>query len=157
MSNSNVYIVSTMTNSVSYRTYLTIGNPNPEKGPRIVTPINEKTITIKGGANRPSQKTGFGDQQTDINGNMLWTARGVVTSISEEDYERLKDHWLFKKHLLKGLVEVVNRNIEGNYAAVKAIVANMTPADNQALLTKETIAQRIKVKTPSKELAQEWQ
>jgi hypothetical protein len=153
---SNVYIVSTMTNSMSYRTYRTIGPENPEKGPRIVTPVNELTITIRGGANRPSQKLGFGDQSNDLNGNMLWTARGVVTTITEDQYERLKDHHLFKKHLAKGLVEVVNRDISGDHKAVAKIVSgHMTPHDNQAQLTKDTVANRIKVKSPSKEIMQE--
>lgn len=153
---SNVYILSTMTNSMSYRTYRTIGLENPEKGPRIVAPINSETITIKGGANRPSQRLGFGEQHQDVNGNVLWTARGVVTSITEEQYEKLKGHWLFQKHVAKGLVEVVNRDISGDHKAVARIARDMTPADNQAQLTKETVAQRIKVKVPMKELAQEW-
>jgi hypothetical protein len=153
---SNVYILSTMTNSMSYRVYRTIGLENPEKGPRIVAPVNSETITIRGGANRPSQKLGFGEQHEDINGNVLWTARGVVTSITAEQYERLKAHWLFQKHVEKGLMEVVNRDISGDHKAVARVARDMTASDNQAQLTKDTVAQRIKVKVPMKELSQEW-
>lgn len=153
---SNVYILSTMTNSMSYRVYRTIGLENPEKGPRIVAPINAETITIRGGANRPSQRLGFGEQHQDINGNVLWTARGVVTSITEEQYEKLKGHWLFQKHIQKGLMEVVNRDISNDHKAVARIARDMTATDGHAQLTKDTVAQRIKVKVPMKELAQEW-
>jgi len=154
---SNVYILSTMTNSMSYRVYRTIGLENPEKGPRIVAPINEETITIRGGANRPSQRLGFGEQTQDLNGNVLWTARGVVTSITEDQYESLKGHWLFQKHLKNGRMEVVNRDISSNHKAIARVVEdNMKPSDNQAQLTKDSVAQRIKVKTPMKEIAQEW-
>lgn len=154
---SSVYILSTMTNSMSYRVYRTIGLENPEKGPRIVAPINEETITIRGGANRPSQRLGFGDQHQDINGNVLWTARGVVTPITEEQYDKLKDHWLFQKHVKNGRMQVVNRDISGNHKVIKRIVEDdMNASDNQAQLTKDTVAQRIKVKVPMKELAQEW-
>lgn len=153
---SNVYILSTMTNSMAYRVYRTIGLENPEKGPRIVAPINEETIVIRGGANRPSQKLGFGEQHQDVNGNVLWTARGVVTSVTEDQYERLSKHWLFQKHLEKGRVEVINRDISGDHKAISRIALDMAPTDNHAQLTKETVANRIKVKVPSKEIAQEW-
>lgn len=151
----NVYIVSTMTNSVSYRTYRTIGEENPQKGPRIVTPINEETITIRGGANRPSQRLGYGEQSSDVNGNMLWTAKGVVTSITEAQYARLKDHWLFQKHKEKGFVEVLNRDIGTDHRAIAKVASGMEGVDNQAQLTKETVAQRIKVKTPEDSISQE--
>jgi hypothetical protein len=151
----HVYILSTMTNSMSYRTYRTIGLENPEKGPRIVAPINEMTITIRGGANRPSQKIGFGEQSEDINGNILHTPDGVITPVTEEQFERLKGHWLFQKHLDKGRVKVLNRDVD--HKTVKRIVEDdMLASDNQAQLTKATVAQRIKVKTPMKEIAQEY-
>lgn len=146
-----------MTNSMSYRFYRTIGLENPEKGPRIVAPVNEDTITIRGGANRPSQKLGFGDQHQDGNGNVLWTAKGVVTPITEEQYERLSGHWLFQKHLSNGRVEVVNRDVSSNHRAIARIVEDgMKASDNQSQLTKATVAQRIKVKVPMNEIAQEW-
>jgi len=153
---SNVYILSTMTNSVSYRVYRTIGDSQPSKGPRIVAPINEETITIRGGANRPSTKSGFGDRTEDINGNVLWHARGVITPVTDEQYEKLKEHWLFQKHVKGGFLEVVGARDAGSHEAIKKVTSAMNNQDPHAQLTKDTVAQRIKVKTPAKDIAQEW-
>lgn len=152
----SAYILSTMTNAVCYRVYRTIGEANPSKGPRIVAPVVAEDIIIRGGANRPSVKSGFGEMAENLDGNPIWTARGVVTTVTDEQSERLKSHWLFQKHLDGGFVEVLNKDISHDHKAVAKIAANMNGEDPHQQLSKATVAQRIKVKTPSKELAQEW-
>lgn len=150
-----IYVVSTMANAVSYRTYTLRGDANTSRNAVPLPVPDPNPVVIKGGADRPSGKSGFGDRKEDLNGNPLWTARGVVTALSDEDYERVKDHWLFKKHVEGGYLEVVNRDISGDHKAVSKIAAVMNGEDPFKQLTKETIGQRIKVKVPSKELSQE--
>lgn len=165
---SKVFILSTMTNSVMYATYRMVGEVNAAQktGPM---PVREKdSITIRGGADRPSQKLGFGQTSEDVNGNILWTAKGVVTPITEEQYARLKDNWLFKKHVEGGYLAVVAGDVANDHRKVSRKVeeirekAQDTSGDETAgqdrakLLTKENIAQRINVRVPTKELSQEW-
>jgi hypothetical protein len=145
------YVLSTMTNSVSYRNYKYIGDAGATQNQSLL-PIPADTVIIRGGANRPSQSSGFGEQEKDINGNVLWTPRGVVTTLTDEEYDRVKDHWLFKKHMAGGYLEVLDNDISSDHKKVARVAANMEGQDPGAQLTKDTIAQRIKVKTPDKEL-----
>lgn len=145
------YVLSTMTNSVSYRNYKYIGDRNATANQSLL-PIPADTVLIRGGANRPSQKGGYGDQATDVSGNILWTPRGVVTPLSDEEYERVQKHWLFKRHMDKGFLVVLDEDISGNHKKVSKIAATMEGQDPGAQLTKDTVAQRIKVKTPDREL-----
>lgn len=165
---SDVHILSTMTNSVMYRTYRMVGGVNPaqKQGPLPVPEANP--ITIRGGADRPSQKIGFGETAEDINGNILWTPRGVVTTITQEQYDRLKVHPLFIKHVEGGYLAVVEQNIVDNHKRVSRKVDEMRESaqdrtgnknagfDKSKLLTKETAGDRINVKVPGKSISQEW-
>jgi hypothetical protein len=146
-----VYVLSKMTNSVSYRNYRYIGDKNATANQSLL-PIPADTVIIKGGADRPTQKGGFGDAEQDLSGNILWTPRGVVTKLEDEEYDRVKDHWLFKKHLAAGYLAVLDEDISSDHKKVSRIAEDMPGQDPGALLTKDTIAQRIKVKTPTKEL-----
>ncbi len=150
-----VYVLSTMTNSVSYRTYRMVGSTQ-EKGHGPLPVPEPNAVIIYGGAGLPSHRSGFGEVSEDLQGQPLWTPAGVVTPVSDENYEKLANHWLFKKHLEKNLVKVLKDDIRGNHKEVARQVAmDMQPHDNFAQLTKETLAQRIKVKVPSKELSQD--
>lgn len=149
----SVHILSKMTNSVSYRTYRFIGNANESKNQSLLPIPNGDNILIRGGANRSSQTIGFGDQSQDVSGNMLWTPAGVVTSITDEQYSRLKDNWLFKKHVENGHLEVVNASAANNHKEVIKI-ANGMASDNSAPLTKATIQGRVKVSIPTSEIEQ---
>lgn len=132
------YILSTMTNSVSYTVYEKIGN----------LPVPKKKVTIYGGANLPSLRSGFGEMTSDGQGAPMWTAAGIITPVSDADYEILKEHYLFKKHLAKGLVKPINQDIRGNHAEVKRQVnTNMTKRDGFAQQSNDTFAQKIKVST----------
>jgi hypothetical protein len=138
-----VYVISTMTNSVSYCRYQKVGD----------LPILQDKVTIRGGAGLPSLKTGFGDQHETPDGIPMWTAEGVVTPISDENFDILKEHWLFKKHTEQGFVRVMKQDILGNHKAVKHEVANgMTKKDAHAQLTSADVKNRkITVKTITSE------
>ncbi len=137
----SVFVISTMTNSVSYRFYKTIGD----------LPVVQDSVTIRGGAGLPSLKSGFGEMGTDGEGAPLWTAEGMVTPLSEARYDILKEHFLFKKHVEGGYLKVVNSDLSGNHAEVKKQIRSMAGRDNFSQLTPATAQQKIKVKT-SREL-----
>lgn len=138
------YVISTMTNSVSYNWYDDVdGLPRKKFG-----------ITIHGGANLPSIRSGFGDMSRDGEGNPIWTAAGIVTPVSDENWAKLQSHPLFMKHLAAGHLECTSSDISGNHKAVSKITANMEKRDAHAQLTPETFKTRVKMKTPL-ELEQE--
>lgn len=56
--------------------------------------VVKKSILIKGGANVMDKST-------------MTTPKGVVTEISDEDWEVLKEHTAFKRHLERGFMEVM--------------------------------------------------
>lgn len=130
------YILSTMTNSVSYCFWTKSGD----------LPVLRNKITIKGGKGIPSTRSGFGEMAQDSEGIPMWTADGIVTPISDEQYDSLKDHPIFKKHEDEGLVKVVNKDITGNHREVQRQVATMTKVDGFAQLNKETIGKHTAVK-----------
>jgi hypothetical protein len=136
------YIVSTMTNAVSYTIFSKIRDKIGD------LPTIKKKITIWGGAGIPSNKSGFGDLAQDkVQETPLWTAQGIVTPVSDENFEILKEHWLFKKHLDAGRVRVVNEDLRGNHKAVKKVVTNMEKSDRFAQLNKDTLKMKVKVTT----------
>lgn len=55
--------------------------------------VVQKSIKIKGGANVMDKHT-------------MTTPKGVVTEISDEDWELLKEHTAFKRHMERGFMEV---------------------------------------------------
>jgi hypothetical protein len=144
-----------MANAVSYRTYTLRGDNNTSRNAVPLPVPDPNPVLIRGGADRPSGKSGFGVRADDLNGSPLWTAKGIVTPLSDEDYDRVKDHWLFKKHLEGGFLEVLGKDISSDHKAVAKVASGMNQEDPFKQLTKDTIGQRIKVKVPSKELSQE--
>lgn len=142
-----MYVLSTMSSAIGYCFY---DQPNRNTTPTAKNPVSgdipvlRKKIRIHGGAGLPSLRSGFGDMEQDAEGKPLWTADGMVTPISDADYELLKDHHVFKKHLEKGLVKVINRDISDNYRAVKKEAAGMS-SDPFALLNKDTLAKKVKL------------
>lgn len=134
------FVLSTMTNSVSYNTYKFIGDVNSKQG---VLPVPVEKIIIQGGAHLPSFRSGFGEMSRDKEGQPIWVAEGVVTPVSDEKYEILKDHWLFKKHLDGGYVKVLTTDISGNHKAVVKEIRTMTKEDGFAQLTPSTVQTRV--------------
>jgi len=130
------YILSTMTSSVSYNFYQTVGD----------LPVVTHKILIQGGASIPSLRSGYGDQSTNAEGQPIWTADGVLTVISDDDWAKLKDNIVFKKHEAKSLVKHISKDIRGNYREVKKHSADME-ADGFRQLNKDTISKTLKVTT----------
>jgi hypothetical protein len=136
------FVLSTMTNSVGYCFYTHTGD----------LPVLREKITIKGGAGIPSVRSGFGEMTQDGEGTPIWTADGIVTPISDEKWDRLKDHPTFKKHQAKNLVRVIDKDITGNHREVKRQVETMAKRDGFAQLNKDTIGQHTKVKISTKNI-----
>lgn len=130
------YVLSTMTNSVSYAFYQNVGD----------LPVMRDKVTIKGGAGLPSLKSGFGEMARDGEGLPIWTAAGMVTPLSDERFDVLKEHPLFKKHVDGGFLKVLSKDITGNHKEVERQVATMEKSDGFAQLTKDTIGAHTKVK-----------
>lgn len=154
----SVYILSTMTNSVCYRTYHFVGDAvsQVKNGPGPLPVPDPNPIMIHGGAGIPSLKSGIGEVSRDSEGKPLWTPRGVVTAIKDEDYERLKDHWLFQKHIKANYLKVIEKDISHDIKEIRRQVEmDMQLRDDFAQLSRETLKQKIKVKTPDKTLSQD--
>lgn len=91
------YITSTMSASVNYATYgKTAGG----------LPVVTKEIVIEGGANVMNKK-------------LLATPNGVVTKITDEEYEILKNHPLFQLHEKNGFIKVSKSNPQEDVMKVK--------------------------------------
>lgn len=132
----SVFVLSTMTQSVGYAHWETVDG----------IPIQRGKIMVHGGAGIPSLKSGFGDITQNAEGQPLWTAEGIVTTVSDENYAILKDHKVFKQHLADGLLKVVAKNISDNHKEVKKHAADMQH-DSFRVLDSKSIKMRIKVTT----------
>lgn len=141
------YILSTMTNSVSYANWGKVGD----------LPVMKNKVTIKGGTGLPSISSGFGEVTKDGEGSPLWTASGMITPISDEQYDLIKDHKLFKQHIEKGLIKVLKSDISGNHKAVQSATSNMIKRDGFAQLTPATIGEHTKVKISNREIEADTQ
>ena len=144
------YVTSTMTSSVGYCIYeqntglepRKQGMPALSKLPKIL-----KKIIIRGGAGIPSETSGSGDMVKYKNSGVpIWTAHGVVTAVKDEDMELLLDNVVFKKHLEKGYVRVVDTDIRGNNKAIMREVKSMEEKDQFAQLNDETFKDMINQK-----------
>ena len=142
-----MYILSTMTNSVSYANWGHAGD----------LPVIRNKVTIKGGTGLPSISSGFGEVSKDGEGTPLWTADGVITPITDAQYELIKDHKLFKQHIEKGHIKVLEKDITGNHKAVKSAASNMQRRDGFSQLTPETLKNHVRVKISNREIEQDTQ
>lgn len=79
-------------------------------------PREERAILINGGAN--------------IAGKHFLTPKGVHTSITEQDYELLKENELFKTHISNGFITV-----EKSEANIEKVVSNMESRSQDAPVT----------------------
>lgn len=142
-----VYVLSTMTNSVSYAFWGMAGD----------LPVMRHKILIKGGAGLPSINSGFGEVAKDTDGIPLWTAEGIITPVSDANYEQLKDHPIFKKNLEKGYLKVLDKDITGNHREVKRQAASMERRDDFAQLTPETLKKHTAVKISTRDIEADTQ
>lgn len=107
-----VHIVSTATSGRDYRE---MSKPKTGKDGRWTTaPYVLKSVSIKGGAN--------------LAGVGILTPKGVVTSISDEDYAWLKELPGFKRHKERGFLSVV----EGKEPVANAVAGSMKAFDGSA-------------------------
>ena len=142
----NRYILSTMTAGVNYTTYRNVGG----------LPVVVRKVLIYGGAGIPSEKSGFGEVVANAEGKPIWTADGIVTPVSEEDYLLLKDHKVFQKHMDKGYLKVINADIRGNHKQIQKYAGDMH-RDGFGQLTKQNIDKRIKVTVTKPEVDKDYQ
>lgn len=109
------YILSTMSYPVNYTFYNKAGD----------LPVPRKRILIHGGAGMPSDTSGIGDMIRDANGKPIWTAQGFVTTVSDADFEELMGNHVFKSHLEKGLLKVINHDITGSTREIDKATQHM--------------------------------
>lgn len=143
----SVSIISKMSQSVSYTFYENVEEETSSVGGKIKLgriPAVKKSITVRGGAGLPSSRSGFGEMTEDLEGKPLWTADGIVTTVSDADYELLKTLPIFMKHVGKGLLRVLHKDVSGNHKLVSKEAQTMTE-DPHSLMTSEKLQQRIKV------------
>lgn len=139
------YVLSTMANSVGYAFYHNVGG----------VPMLRKKVQIHGGANMPSTKSGFGEMVQDGEGKPMWVAGGIVTPVSDADFESLEAHPLFQKHLKKGFLKVINQDITGNHKAVQKHIVTMNQNDEYGLMDSSRLGGQVKTETVK--LSQEQQ
>lgn len=104
------YITSRMAGGVDYAFY--------KKGPNGINVVTE-TISINGGADVIDKRT-------------LITPDGVVTSVTDEELEKLKTHPLFKIHLQNGGITIKDTEKSANKAGEeleKDKSSQITPED----------------------------
>lgn len=107
-----------------------------------------RSVTIRGGANAPSSKSGFGEMSNLESGQPIWTPSGISTKITEEEKKLLLSNDTFLTGVKAGFYQILEDNPGDSHAKVKKIVdESMTARDNSAPMTKETAKTQIKVST----------
>jgi len=101
-----VFVYSTLTHSYKYPIWLMHNNV-----PKIAS-----SVTIQGGANLPSKQ--------------LVTPKGVLTTITDEQYDRLQQNKAFQRHLKANHLKVETQE----YAA-DDVAKDMEPKDGSAPMT----------------------
>lgn len=134
------YVLSTATCSQRYVDYRIGANGG------VHSSIRE--VLIRGGANSPSEKSGFGEMTRTDAGAPLWTPQGVVTTISDEDAEFLSTHEGFQAAVKKGFYVVMDKDPGDSHKKLSAIVeSDMSKRDGSAPLNKEVLTSQVKVTT----------
>ncbi|QRE00518.1 hypothetical protein [Burkholderia phage BCSR129] len=123
------YILSTMSDNVSYNVY--------DKSSDL--PVVRKQVTILGGANKASLNSGFGDMVKNSEGIPLWTPAGMVTPITDADYEAIKDNAVFRRHMERRFIQLLDKDPGRDHDKVSSLVQTMTPRDRAAPLTPDTV------------------
>jgi len=106
---SKLYVYSTLASDVAYTNHMAGGGDMP---------IELPPVTIKGGAGIANER--------------LMTPRGVVTEVTEQEVEYLRQNEVFKMHEKNGFIEVSESRVDPDIAA-----ADMTGRDNSAPLVPE--------------------
>lgn len=110
--------------------------------------VEERAVLVKGGANSPSMTSGFGELTNTDQGQPLWTPRGVVTSITDEEADLLAEHEGFQAAVKRGFYQIVDESFGDSHQKVAAAVSSdMTPADGSAPLNPTTLKGAVTVTT----------
>ena len=122
--NRKTYIYSTLTASQDYTTW------KPMQEGQMVREALHK-VTIHGGAN--------------VANKHLITPKGVVTAVTESDFEHLEKNDQFQFHLARGYLSVEHKNLEIELVVSKGMKAKdesapVTPADYKKLQGREDVA-----------------
>ena len=88
--------------------------------------IKKGAVCIKGGANIADKRT-------------LITPKGVLTTISDAEYEAIKDLPTFKRQVEKGFLKVETKSTDA-----EKVAKNMTAKDAAAQKTKEDLKKKSK-------------
>lgn len=122
---SDLYIVSTLSNDQCYKDYVITAN--------VAKAVFSKTIN--GGAGIPSKKRKkyadgirpWGDQ-VELMHTTVWIPNANSTQVTEEELEKLKNIPAFKRHLDKGFLQIVGKDLR-EYDKVSKVAANMKKND----------------------------
>lgn len=134
------YVLSTATCSQRIVSYLP---GNSQSGVNTI----DRSVRIKGGANAASSSSGFGDMTHTPEGQPLWTPRGVVTEVSDEDAAFLESHPTFIDGVKAGFFQMMDKGVGTNHDKVKKLATGMTERDLSAPLTSATLKSQVKVTT----------
>ncbi|MDE2100259.1 MAG: hypothetical protein KGL39_23615 [Patescibacteria group bacterium] len=113
------HIYSTLANTQHYTMYDRSKDKN--QLPRV-----KAQIMVHGGAN--------------VSNKQFVTPKGVMTTVSDEEYELLKDNHVFKQHVANGHIQVESRKY-----SLDKVVKDMTEKDKSAPLTPDDYSKRIPV------------
>lgn len=105
------YVYSTLASDVNYTNY--------EKGGGDL-PVELPAVHVKGGAG--------------VANDRLITPRGVVTEVTEEQVQYLRENTVFQLHEANGFVQISDAKVDGDVAA-----ADMTGRDNSAPIVPEAL------------------
>lgn len=102
----DIYVFSTLTSNMEYRTYSTGGADLPNV---------DRNVFIAGGTNIPNKQ--------------LITPYGVMTKVSAEDYSALLENEVFQNHKKNGFITIRDKP-----ADVEKVAADMETRDQSAPL-----------------------
>lgn len=120
------YVFSTLTNDQTYHDYEISESKD-------ILPTVKSKIFIKGGHG--------------VAGKHLITPRGVMTEISDEEFEILKNNTDFQLHVKNGFIQAEQRKRE-----LKEVIGDMEQKDKSAPLTPNDFSKRVPTVPGSEEV-----
>ncbi len=104
-------------------------------------------VMVHGGSNLASIKSGYGDMSQDDQGVPMWTPRGVVTRVSDEDAAFLEAHPTFQIGVKAGFYSIMDNDPGTDHKKIAKIVAagELNDRDGSAPLTSAVLANKVKV------------
>lgn len=127
-------VISTLSNDVIFCNY-----KRTEDG----TVYAQQKVTILGKARIPQDRRQWGELRRDPQLNALFYAEGVVTKISDEAWEWLKEKKYFNNYVKAGNLKVLHsfNNADDHRAVDKFAQQDMSNDDGFGLLTESKMSQ----------------